>query len=49
MTQSKYSQRRKEIDDMNKSIDSMDNLNMVDSGKEVSKVPVLVSLQQIKN
>lgn len=47
--QSKASQRRKDIDDLNKSIDSIDNIKLADSTQETSKVPVLISLRQIQN
>ena len=33
---------------MNKSIDSLDDLYIVDSGKENSRIPILVTLKQIK-
>jgi len=44
----KTSQKRKDIDDMNKSIDSIDDLQVFDSAEESSKVPILCSLKQIK-
>lgn len=34
---------------MNKSIDSIDNLKLADAAHETSKVPILISLKQIKN
>ncbi len=41
----KTNQKRKDIDDMNKSIDSIDDLQVFDSAEEASKVPVLVTLK----
>ena len=44
----KTSQKRKDIDDMNKSIDSIDDMQVFDSAEEASKVPILATLKQIK-
>ena len=45
---SKMSQRRKDLDDMNKSIDSNEELKrLVDSQEETSKIPIIVSVKKI--
>ncbi len=47
---SKQSQKRKEVDDMNKSIDSTEELQhrLIDSGEETGKIPILASVKYIK-
>ncbi len=44
---SKASQRKKDLDEMNKSVDSLENF-MPENKQEGNKMPILVSLKHIK-
>ena len=45
---SKKSNRRNDLDDMNKSIDSMEEHTKLDSNEETTKIPILVTTKHVK-